>query len=140
MRFAASLVGPDRAADLVSEVVVSTLQQRSLGSLDNPQSYLMQAVLNRARSVHRKMDRERATLSRYAAVSPNGDLPLDVVVGEDLLRTVRELPVQQRAAIYLVYWVDLNPADAAEMLGIRPATLRRYLHLARNKLRKCLDE
>ena len=140
MRFAASLVGPDQAADLVSEVVVSTLQQRSLASLENPQAYLMQAVLNRARSAHRRTSRELETLSRYAPVSRGDDPAVDFVVGDDVLRTVAELPMQQRAAIYLVYWVDLEPTEVAEMLGIRPATLRRYLHLARKKLRRYLDE
>jgi RNA polymerase sigma-70 factor (ECF subfamily) len=131
MRFAASLVGPDRADDLVSEVVVSTLQQRSLVSLDNPHSYLMQAVLNRARSSHQRFSRERETLSRVAPADSTYESGYDLVVGDDVLRTVAELPLQQRAAIYLVYWEDMEPVEAAELMGVRPGTLRRYLHLAR---------
>ena len=140
MRFAASLVGPDRADDLVSEVVVSTLQQRSLVSLDNPHSYLMQAVLNRARSSHQRFSRERETLSRVAPADSTYESGYDLVVGDDVLRTVAELPLQQRAAIYLVYWEDMEPVEAAELMGVRPGTLRRYLHLARKKLRRYLDE
>lgn len=140
MKFAASLVGPDHADDLVSEVVVSTLQRRPLVSLDNPQSYLMQAVLNRARSSHQRFSREREMLSRVAPASSTNESGYDLVVGDDLLRTVAALPMQQRAAIYLVYWEDLEPAEAAELIGVRPATLRRYLHLARTKLRRYLDE
>ena len=140
MRFAASLVGPDGAADLVSEVVVSTLQRRSLASLENPQSYLMQAVLNRARSAHRRMNREKETLLLRVGLPRAQDPTADSVVEGDVVRTVAELPMQQRAAIYLVYWADLEPSEAAEVLGIQPATLRRYLHLARKKLRRYLDE
>lgn len=140
LRFAASLVGPDQADDLVSEVVVATLQRRSLVSLDNPRSYLMQAVLNRARSTHQRFSRERETRSRLASGASTHESGYDLVVGDDVLRTVAELPMQQRAAIYLVYWEDLEPAEAAGLMGVRPATLRRYLHLARKKLRRYVDE
>jgi RNA polymerase sigma factor (sigma-70 family) len=140
MRFAASLVGPADAADLVSEVIVSTLKRRSLSSLENPQGYLMQAVLNRARSNHRRTSRERETHA-LLAILPRGDDPTaDFVVGDDVVRAVAELPVQQRAAVYLVYWVGHEPKEAAELLGVQPGTLRRYLHLARVRLRRYLDE
>lgn len=140
MRFAASLVGPSHAADLVSEVMVSTLKTRSLTSLENPQAYLMRAVLNRARSNHRRMNRERETQSLLAMLPRRGDQVADFVVGDDVIRAVAELPVQQRAAIYLVYWVGHEPKEAAALLGVQPGTLRRYLHLAREKLRRHLDE
>ncbi len=140
MRFAASLVGPHQAADLVSEVMVATLRKRSLSSLENPQAYLMQAVLNRARSNHRRTSREREAQSLLAML-PRGDDPTaDFVVGDDVVRALAELPVQQRAAIYLVYWVGHEPKEAAALLGVQPGTLRRYLHLAREKLRRYLDE
>lgn len=138
MRFAASLVGPDEASDLVSEVVVATMQRRALSSLDDPKAYLMQAVLNRARSRGRQLARERHAVSRLRAAG-SGDQPS----GEsdlDLVRLVAGLPVRQRAAVFLVYWEDLASSEAAELMGVRPGTLRRYLYLAREKLRGHLDE
>jgi RNA polymerase sigma-70 factor (ECF subfamily) len=57
----------------------------------------------------------------------------------DLAATVAQLPVQQRAAIYLVYWEGLDPSEAAAVIGVQPGTIRRYLHLARNQLRRHLD-
>lgn len=140
MRFAASLVGPDRASDLVSEVMVATLQQRSLTELENPKAYLMQAVLNRARSIGRTISRERRALSRLPVDGAASTEPVDLLLNADIVEAVADLPVQQRAAIYLVYWADLDAPEAAELMGIRPATLRRYLFLARNKLRKWIDE
>lgn len=140
MRFAASLVGPDKASDLVSEVMVATLQQRDLVSLENPKAYLMQGVLNRARSAARAVARERKAFSRLTAQGRYREDAPEVLLNEHVFDAVRNLPVQQRAAIYLVYWEDLGPSDAAELLGIRPATLRRYLFLARQKLRMWIDE
>jgi len=140
MRFAASLVGPDRASDLVSEVMVATLQQRTLADLENPKAYLMQSVLNRARSMGRTLSRERRAMSRLPVDAQAGVESVDLLLNADIVDAVAELPVQQRAAIYLVYWADLDPSEAADLMGIRPATLRRYLFLARNKLRKWIDE
>jgi RNA polymerase sigma factor (sigma-70 family) len=140
MRFAASLVGPDRASDLVSEVMVATLQQRTLADLENPKAYLMQSVLNRARSMGRTLSRERRAISRMPVDAQAGVEPVDLLLNADIVDAIAELPVQQRAAIYLVYWADLDASESAELMGIRPATLRRYLFLARNKLRKWIDE
>lgn len=136
LRFAASLVGAGDAPDLLSEVVVSALERRSLASLDNPKAYLMQAILNRAKSRIRRAVRERAAITRLGADTDPG-------LGADLsgvAQTVAALPPRQRAAIYLVYWEGMNPSEAAQHLGVRPATLRRYLHVARGKLRRHLDD
>ena len=136
LRFAASLVGRSEAPDLVSEVVVSTLQRRSLGSLDNPKAYLMQAIHNRAKTRIRHAVRERTAIGRLREETDHG-------LGADpsgVVETVAALPARQRAAIYLVYWEGMNPSEAAAHLGVRPATLRRYLHLARNKLRRHLND
>lgn len=139
MRFAASLVGPDHAADLVSEVVVATLQQRELASIEQPKAYLMQGVLNRARSRGRRLARESVALRHMP--SPVGDSePVDYVMNDDIIAAVARLPLQQRAAIYFVFWEDLDPTAAAALMGVSPGTLRRYLYLARNKLRAWIDE
>ncbi len=105
-------------------------------SLENPKAYLMQAMLNRAKSRGRQRSRERRATARLGASSEH----VDRVEDPWLVEVVSELPAQQRAAVFLVYWEDLAPTEAAELLGVRPATLRRYLHLAREKLRGRLDE
>ncbi len=140
IRFASSLVGPEDASDLVSEVMVATLQQTTLSSLENPKAYLMQGVFNRARSQGRRRGREKEAVSRMRSDVAHSVEPADLVVGSDVVEAVASLPVQQRAAVYLVYWVDMDRSEAAELLGVRPATLRRYLFLARTKLRKWIDE
>jgi len=137
MRFASSLVGPDGAHDLVAEAVTATLSSRSLSDLENPRAYLMQAVLNAARSRGRSRVREQRAMSR---LSSQVSAPDAEMADPGVLDTVAGLPVRQRAAVFLVYWEDMKPTDAAEVMGVRPATLRRYLHLAREKLRRHLDD
>lgn len=136
MRFAASLVGPSNADDLVSEAVVATLHRRTLSSLDNPRAYLMQAVLNRARSRGRQLERERRALALHRTPS----VPDHAELISDVTQLVAGLPPQQRAAIFLVYWEDMEPSEVARLLGLRPGTIRRYLHLARKRLGKLLDD
>lgn len=137
MRFAASLVGRDAAHDLVADAVTSTIARRRLSDMENPQAYLMQAVLNRARSSGRSRAREQHALSK---LNTQVSAPESEVADPRVVETVASLPVQQRAAVFLVYWEDMTPSEAAELMGVRPATLRRYLHLAREKLRRHLDE
>lgn len=137
MRFATSLGGRDGAHDLVSDAVTATIARRRLSELENPLAYLMQAVLNRARSTGRSRVRERRALSRLTIQVGS----IESEVGDPaIFATVAELPVQQRAAVFLVYWEDMTPSAAAELMGVRPATLRRYLHLAREKLRRHINE
>ncbi len=136
MKFATVLVGPNDAADLVSEVVAATLRRGSLVSLDNPKAYLMQGLVNRARSAHRKTHRTTVPLDDLQA--PDGID--DLIEKQDVTETVAGLPIQQRAAIYLVYWADLDYNEAAATLRVRPATLRRYLFIAKAKLRRHLSD
>lgn len=133
MRFATALVGSSDAADIVSIAVVRTLRGRPLNSLGNPQAYLMKAVLNEARALGRDRARRHRLQERLSEtpVLVNSE-PAD---NPDLVAAVRRLPVKQRAAVYLTYWADLDSVAAAEVMGCRPATVRRYLHLARSKLR-----
>jgi len=128
--FARVLVGRADAPDVVSVVVTRLLASgRSLTDLRNPRAYLMQAVLNESRSLLRKR-RDVAEVDQ-----PTFDrLPDDQVVV-----AVSELPARQRAVTFLAYWEEMTSSEIAELLDLRPGTVRRYLHLARESLRGVLD-
>lgn len=128
IRYATSLVGPDRAEDVLSTVVLRTLRRRSLADLDEARPYLFRAVLNESRRVTRWS--RHLELSDPTTVVDTSDL--------DVLDAVLHLPVRQRAAVYLVYWADMSIADAARYMGIGDGTLKRYLHLARRSLKGVL--
>lgn len=59
---------------------------------------------------------------------------------DDVIEVIEALPAQQRAAAFLVFYEEYTPSEAAALMGCRPATVRRYVHLARAKLRESLDE
>lgn len=131
VRYASMLVGPDDAEDLLSTVVVRVLNRRHLSDLDDARSYLYRSVLNEARSLIRRRRR-----NRYEPVS--AVLPVDVE--PEILAAVTALPERQRAAVYLTYWQDLPIAEVAQLMGVRPGSVKRYLHIARNRLREEFED
>lgn len=138
VRFATALVGPDDAADVVSTVVVRVLGKRSLSSIEQPEAYLMQAVINQVRQLHRGRTRYRSAVVR---VGPGADARDTADLARtDLTDAVMELPPRQRAAAYLVYWCDYTAVEAAALMGWSDGTVRRYLHLVRKKLGRFADE
>ncbi len=131
IRYAAVLVGPDEAEDVLSTVVLRVLRKRSLADLDDARSYLFKAVLNEARTLRRRLARVRL---------PAAGVYVPVDVSPEVLGAVKSLPGRQQAAIYLVYWRDLSLAETASLMGCRPGTVKRYLHLARSRLQGVLDD
>ena len=132
VRYAAVLVGPGDAEDVVSTVVVRVLSSRGLGDLEDARRYLFRAVLNECRT---RAARRREAIHLVDLPEPPTPDPQP-----EVLEAVLSLPVAQRAATFLVYWADLSVAETARLMGIRPGTVKRYLHLARAKLKGALDE
>lgn len=136
MRYATALVGPDAADDVVSSVVTRVIEKRGgLGALREPKPYLMRSVLNEVRNRHRST-KQRATHPVGVPEIAVGSDPGGVT---DIVDAIERLPVRQRAAAYLVFHQGHSPTEAARLMGCRPGTVRRYLHLARAKLREALD-
>jgi RNA polymerase sigma factor (sigma-70 family) len=135
VRYAAALVGRDEAPDVLSAVMVKVLSRRSLAELEEPRSYLYRSVLNESRSVLRRRPRSEAAFD--LSTLPTNPRP---PAHPEVVRALGSLPARQRAAMFLVYWLECTVPEAAQLMHARPGTLYRYLHLARNSLRKVLDE
>lgn len=132
IRYASLMVGPSEAEDLLSTVVVRVLGRRRLADLDDPRSYLYRAVTNEARSLIR-WRRRRPSLQAVTLSIPTDVRP-------EVLEAVIGLPDRQRAAVYLTYWRDLPVAEVAQLMGCSSGSVKRYLHVARNKLGEVLDD
>jgi RNA polymerase sigma factor (sigma-70 family) len=153
-RFAATIVGPDRAGDVVADAVVSVMR-RVLGDgpssstspssssvVDDLRPYTYRAVANAGarewRTIGRRARREALAVSlgadrAGAAVADDPD-PGGVTLSEALAR----LSARQRAVVHLTYWEDLTPVDVATRLGISEGSVRRHLARARRNLRRHL--
>ncbi len=131
VRYATVLVGSTSAEDVVSTVVLRTLARRRLIDLDDARAYLFRAVLNESRT---RLSRRRIPLSLDDVADARVVDPQP-----EVLAAVMALPAQQRAATYLVYWQGMSIAETAALIGVRPGTAKRYLHLARRALEGVLD-
>lgn len=129
LRFAATVVGPVDAEDVVGTAVTRVLAA-DLSAVENLRSYLYRAVLNAGRqhlrSLHR---RERREL--LAAIS---DLVAPEEFENDMRAALAHLSAQQRAVIHLAYWEDLAPDVIANRIGVSDGTVRKQLARARKKL------
>ncbi|MEX1125835.1 MAG: sigma-70 family RNA polymerase sigma factor [Acidimicrobiia bacterium] len=128
IRYATALVGPADAEDVLSTVVLRVLERRSLSDLDDARAYLFRAVLNEA---HGRARRKKPVLPRdEPSWIPERD--------HEVVAALRRLPPRQRAAVYLVYWEDRSIEETARTMGASPGTVKRYLHLARRRLKGTL--
>lgn len=133
IRFATALVGSSDAEDTLSTVVLRTLERRSLADLDDARAYLFRAISNEARSRARRRSTADAMPMPPAEPVRLPDPDYEVAAA------LRTLPPRQLAAVYLVYWEDLNIKDTARTLGVSTGTVKRYLHLARKKLKGSIE-
>lgn len=133
VRYATVLIGPDEAEDVISTVVLRVLVRSSLVELDDARAYLFRATLNECRT---RLKRRRGTGSGVVeSAAPTARDPRP-----DVYLAVMKLPAGQRAATYLRYWAGLSVVEAAGLMGVRPGTVKRYLHLARQKLKGVIHE
>ena len=136
MRFAASLLGPVDAPDVVHDAMASLLASGVLAEADNPRALMYRAVLARARSFHRasfrRRRRERRFASNIVVAAPD--------VMPEVARAVAALSSQQRACVFLTYWEDMSLVQIADHLGIAEGTVKQHLARARRHLKEVLDD
>ena len=134
-RFATGLVGPNHAADVVSEAFLGCLDSPKWEMVTEKRAYLFRSVYNSAAEFHRsslrRQLREAQSAQRDSIVPPE--------VRPEVLAAVALLSLQQRAVIVLTYWNDLDSADIARLLQISDGSVRRHLARGRSKLRKVLN-
>jgi len=130
--YATALVGPSDAEDVVAEAMLGVFTKARWEKVREPRGYLFRCVLNQARMTERR--RVTGRRKEAAVVTPLATDPPSVTD----FGLLAPLSVQERAVIYLTYWVDLTPAAAADLLGLSEGTVKRYLARARAKLRKGL--
>ncbi|HEX3390249.1 MAG TPA: sigma factor-like helix-turn-helix DNA-binding protein [Streptosporangiaceae bacterium] len=125
VRLAALLVHDKATAEEIVQdsFVAIAAAWRRRGSLACPLDFLRQSVVQRSRS------------GRYrpaaANGSPNGSAPLLAALGA--------LPARQREVLVMRYYANLSEEQAADVIGISRAAVRRHATRANAALRTLLD-
>jgi RNA polymerase sigma-70 factor (sigma-E family) len=124
------------AEDLVQDAFVKLagrlVHLREAGAFE---AYLRRTVVNLANSHFRRRMIERRYEEREASMLAlprhDPDIPTRVAARAALL----ELPVRQRTAIVLRFYVDLSEGQTAELMGCRTGTVKALVSQGMDKLR-----
>jgi RNA polymerase sigma factor (sigma-70 family) len=125
IRLAYFLTGDREAAEDICQEAFARLGGR-LGGLRNPDrvaGYLFRTVVNLSRGHGRRLERDRrvAQKLRGAAQVPP---PHDLGTRDELLRGLLQLPLRQRTAVFLRFYLDLSENETAETLNCSVAAVR----------------
>jgi RNA polymerase sigma-70 factor (sigma-E family) len=131
VRVAFLLVGSRADAEDVVQDAFARIELR-WARIDNPDGYLHRCVVNRSHDIlrRRRLEQRLRVLHR----DETSDLQADEL--GDALAT---LTPKGRAAVVLRYYAGLREREIAEILGIRPGTVKSTLHRALAQLREVIE-
>ena len=99
---------------------------------DDPSAYLFRTAMNVFRNRYR---RSVLGVRRALSVTPSDDAFANVDDRDLIVRSLRELTPDQRAAVLLTGYVGLSSEEAGRMLGLRASTVRTLATRARAAIR-----
>jgi RNA polymerase sigma-70 factor (sigma-E family) len=140
LRFAYLVTGSQQAAeDAVQSALVSACEKWSrVSRRDDPDAYVRRMVVNAHISAWRRSGRRESPVAEVRDVLATD--PAGAVVEHDAVwRMCGQLPPQQRAAVVLRFYEDLEYAEIATILGVAEPTARSHVHRALTALRRELD-
>ena len=131
VRLARRLVDTNERAEEIVQDAFAKVYDR-WDRLDQPGGYLRTAVVNGARSELRKREVRR----RVGLEPRRGDDPGE---RDYLLDALDALPVKRKTALVLRYYADLPEREIAEIMGVRPGTVKSLLSRGLAELRTVID-
>lgn len=104
-----------------------------VATLDDPSAYLFRTAMNVFRNRYR---RAALALRKTISVAPTEDALATVEDRDVVVRALRDLTSDQRAAIVLTGYVGLSSEEAGKVLGMRASTVRTLATRARAAIRE----
>lgn len=124
----------DDAEELMQDAFLKLWERwDSIGAIEDPIAWLFRVSLNGFRMRAR---RARVAARRLVPVTSPRDPFENVNIREEVRRMLRSLPQRQRAALVLTEIFDYSSEQAAQILGIRPTTVRVLASQGRAALRR----
>jgi RNA polymerase sigma factor (sigma-70 family) len=132
VRVAFLLVGSRAEAEDVVQDAFARIELR-WARLDNAEGYLHRCVVNRSYDVLRRRRLEQ----RFRLL--HGHARTTELEADELGDALASLPPKRRAAVVLRYYAGLPEREIAEVLRVRPGTVKSMLHRALAQLREVID-
>jgi RNA polymerase sigma-70 factor (ECF subfamily) len=105
-------------------------------TMERSTGYLYRIAMNRFRSRRRHL----ACVARRALPFVTSEDPYVAVdVRDEVVRAIRGLTPHQRAALVLTELLDRSSDEAADLLGVRPSTVRNLAAQARASLKRAME-
>lgn len=139
-RLAYMLTGDrDAAQDLVHDAFVKIGGKvLALRDPDHARAYLFRTVINLCRGRGRKLQRERRAMRRLQ--DPSSTQPTFLSGNDDVWTALLQLPIRQRAALFLRYYEDVSEQEAADALNCSLSALKSLVNRGLRDLRTRVKE
>ena len=107
-----------------------------VSGLEDPVGYLYRTAMNLFR---KRIRRAKVAMRKAVGISESADAYEAVDARETVIQGLRELSPSQRAAVVLTNLRGFTSDEAAEMLGMSPATVRALASRGRTRMRKAVE-
>jgi RNA polymerase sigma-70 factor (ECF subfamily) len=104
-----------------------------VAQIDDPSAYLFRTAMNVFRNRYR---RAALALRKTISIAPTEDALATVEDRDVVVRALRDLTPDQRAAVVLTGYVGLSSEEAGKVLGMRASTVRTIATRARAAIRE----
>ncbi|WP_239460206.1 SigE family RNA polymerase sigma factor [Nocardioides daejeonensis] len=136
LRFAWLVTGSQHDAEDALQTALAKAQAdwERVGSRAEVEPYVRRMIANAHVSAWRRFGRRQSPVAEVRLEPAD---PVAAVAEKDAVwRVCQGLPRQQRAAVVLRYYEDLDHPEIAEILGCSEVTVRSHLHRALARLRR----
>lgn len=132
----AVLLGAEDAEDVVQEAYakVYSARARLTDVEEDTVRYLNRTVVNEVRDRYRRADVTRRKAHLTLSGRPSHALS-DATDRVAVINALRALPIRQREALVLRYWLDLPLAEIAQVMGVRTGTAKSHVSRGLGALR-----
>jgi len=131
-----SAVAEDIVQDAFTTMFLRFDAADAFGAIDDPRAYLRRVIVNGVYQRTRRRGREARRLEVVGRAQPRSAEDQSEGLAGGLATAIHRLPLDQRTAIVLRYWGDLDHRAIADAMGVRPGTARSLLSRATTQLRK----
>ena len=126
-----------RAEDLAQIALMQAFRSwRKVRKADDPHLYVRRILVNEYLSMARRRSYGESPSAEIDPVHTVPDPAVDIVNSDELWRALAELPARERVVLVLRYYQDLDDRTIADMLGIKPSSVRSTASRALATLRK----
>jgi RNA polymerase sigma-70 factor (sigma-E family) len=126
-----------RAEDLAQIALMQAFRSwRRVRRADDPHNYVRRILVNSYLSMTRRRSFSEAPAAELDIDRTVPDPATDIVNSDDLWRALATLSARERVVLVLRYYQDMDDRTIADVLGIKPSTVRATASRALASLRR----